>query len=120
MEQKVVPYQLSSAYTLLLLFERFFHCFTCNSSVHLKISCASKVNRPIFKANAHKSFIMLALCSMLLASIMPKIMPAEFTKAYLQLYQFFCFYKKYTIIFPVPGYAVLSIGYTLKARWLSE
>ena len=24
--QKVVPYQLSSAYTLLLLFERFFHC----------------------------------------------------------------------------------------------
>ena len=25
-KQKVVPYQISSAYTLLLLFERFFHC----------------------------------------------------------------------------------------------
>ena len=30
--------------------------FTSNSSVHWKISCASKVNRSIFKTNAHKMF----------------------------------------------------------------
>ena len=42
-----------------------------NSSVHWKISCASKVNRSIFKTSAHKSTIMLALCSMVLTSIMP-------------------------------------------------
>ena len=59
---------------------RGFFTVTSNSSVHWKITVQANA---FFKTKMlTKCSIMLALCSMLSASIMPKIMPAESAKAY--------------------------------------
>ena len=69
--QKLVPYQPTHCNCCLRGFftvkTRTLKQFTSNSTVHWKISCASKVNRSIFKTNAHKMFYYA--CTMLNAFV---------------------------------------------------